>query len=104
MSVVRALEIESLAHFAWDVSGGMWSMQRRFRGWQHCEHLTASTRAGQNDGMDFVLRDLRHLTHVPERGLNVLVGPASGSTNFRSTGAMPKIPIIAGATPFLTPS
>jgi hypothetical protein len=43
-------------------------------GGQHCEHLTASARAGHNDGMDFVLRDLRHLTQALERGLNVLVG------------------------------
>jgi hypothetical protein len=40
----------------------------------HCEHLPTSTRAGHNDRTEFVLRDLRHLTHVPERGLNVLVG------------------------------
>jgi hypothetical protein len=26
--------------------------QRRFRGGQHCEHLPASTRAGQNNGME----------------------------------------------------
>ena len=40
----------------------------------HCEHLPTSTRAGHTDRMEFVLRDLRHLMHVPERGLNVLVG------------------------------
>ena len=28
--------------------------------------------------MDFVLRNLRHLTHVPERGLNILVGRRFG--------------------------
>jgi hypothetical protein len=54
------------------IASGIWSVQRRFRGGQHCEHLPTSTRAGHNDGMDFVLRDLRHLLHVAERGLNVL--------------------------------
>ncbi len=48
-------------------------MQRRFRGGQYCEHLPTRTRARQNDGVDFVLRDLRHLTHVSKRGLNILV-------------------------------
>ncbi len=43
------------------IASGIWSVQRRFRGGQLCEHLPTSTRAGHNDGMDFVLRDLRHL-------------------------------------------
>jgi hypothetical protein len=50
----------------------LWLVQRRFRGGQYCEHLPTSARTGQNNGMDFVLRNLRHLTHVPERGLKVL--------------------------------
>ena len=40
--------------------------------------VATSARAGQNNGMDFVLRNLRHLTHVPERGLKVLVGRRFG--------------------------
>ena len=48
------------------------------RGGQYREHLPTSARAGQNNGMDFFLRNLHHLTHVPERGLKVLVGRRFG--------------------------
>jgi hypothetical protein len=47
-------------------------MQRRFRGGQYYKHLPTSPRTGQNDGMDFVFRDLRQLPHVPESGLKVV--------------------------------
>jgi hypothetical protein len=47
-------------------------MQRRFRGGQYYKHLPTSPRTAQNDGMDFVFRDLRQLPHVPESGLKVL--------------------------------
>jgi hypothetical protein len=60
------------------MASGIWLVQRRFRGGQYCEHLPTSARAGQNNGMDFVLRNLRHLTHVPERDLKALVGRRFG--------------------------
>src|SRR3982074_3022646 len=40
------------------IASGIWLVQRRFRGGQYCEHLPTSARAGQNNGMDSVLRNL----------------------------------------------
>src|SRR5271157_831693 len=41
-------------------------------------HLLTGAPAAQNDGVHFMLRVFRHLTHVPERRLHALVGRSLG--------------------------